>query len=422
MNEDFLHYIWNMRRFDQRQLFSTAGRPLEIRNFGFHNAQSGPDFQQASIVYEGQIWYGHIEIHLKSSDWYAHNHQTDLNYENVILHVVYEHDREVVRADGSLIPTLELVHYLEPQFYWQYEQFVGTKKRIPCEGQVKQVPEVHLINLLEKRLVERLLRKADLFQSFLKATGNDWHASVLRFFAHGFGLKVNALSFVRLFELVPYPILARHSNEVQVLEALLFGASGLLPATSTDTYSAQLQQTWHFYQLKYQLNSMLPQEWKFHRMRPAAFPTRRIAQMAMLLHSYPNLVAFAMHEGFENPNLLAVVPTAYWQNHYHFYKPAPAPIGAAGPEFIKGIQVNVQLPFLYFHAQHFGHWEIADAVMDAFKKLPPERNSIVRLYEELGFSVRSSFDSQAILELNKHFCRLKKCLNCDVGNHLLKPT
>jgi hypothetical protein len=422
MNEEFLHYIWKMRRFEQRHLHTTSGRPLEIRNFGFYNTQAGPDFQQGSIFFEGQTWHGHIEIHLKSSDWYAHGHQTDPNYDNVILHVVYEHDREVYRADGSTIPTLELVHYIEPNFYWHYEQFIGNQKKIPCEGQISQVPAVHITHLLEQRLVDRLLRKADLFQSFLKSTNNDWHASILRFFAHGFGLKVNALAFVRLFEVVPHAILARHAHELHTLESLLFGASGLLPEQSQDVYVMQLMKTWEFYQYKYQLHAMRPQEWKFHRMRPAAFPPRRIAQLAMLLHKNPNLVSFAMQEGFKNPMLFSVAPSDYWQHHYHFHKPAPQPIGAPGGEFIKSLQINVQLPFLYFHAQHFGQWEVADAVMDVLKKMPPERNSVVQLYEKLGFEIRSSFDSQAILELNKHFCRLKKCLNCDVGNHLLKPT
>lgn len=422
MNEEFLHYIWKMRRFEQRSLFTTSGRPLEIKNFGFHNTLSGPDFQQGAIVYEGQVWHGHIEIHLKSSDWYAHGHQTDANYDNVILHVVYEHDREVFRADGSTIPTLELVHYIEPQFYWQYEQFIGNQKKIPCEGQIAQVPAVHVIHLLEKRLVERLLRKAELFQSFLKATHNDWHASILRFFAHGFGLKVNALAFVRLLEVLPYPVLARHANDLHILESLLFGASGLLPEDVEGQYVIELRRTWEFYQYKYQIQQMMPQEWKFHRLRPAAFPTRRIAQLAMLLHKYPNLVAFALQDGFHNPALFAIAPSEFWQHHYHFHKQAPQQLGPPGGEFIKSLQINVQLPFLYFHAQHFGHWEVADAVMEALKKLPPERNSVVKLYETLGFEVRSSFDSQAILELNKHFCRFKKCLNCDVGNHLLKPT
>lgn len=106
--EDFLHYVWQFRSFDFNGLQTTRGENLKIINPGLLNKNAGPDFFHAKIEIGDTIWAGNVEIHLKSSDWLKHNHQLNPAYENVILHVVYEHDAEINRMDGSILPVLEL--------------------------------------------------------------------------------------------------------------------------------------------------------------------------------------------------------------------------------------------------------------------------------------------------------------------------
>src|SRR6476660_7608816 len=107
-HEDFLHYLWKFRLFDQKNLTTSLGEPIEILKVGTHNTHSGPDFQSSVVKIGDTLWAGNVEIHLRSSDWSRHKHQTDQAYDNVILHVVGRHDKDIVRMDGSLIPTLSL--------------------------------------------------------------------------------------------------------------------------------------------------------------------------------------------------------------------------------------------------------------------------------------------------------------------------
>src|SRR5699024_5350100 len=116
MKEDFLHFVWKYKKFDFFNARSSAGEVIQIFQTGQHNqTQAGPDFFNARIKIDDQLWAGNVEIHLKSSDWYAHHHETDAAYDNVILHVVWIHDVEIYRRDNSEIPTLELKSLILPE-------------------------------------------------------------------------------------------------------------------------------------------------------------------------------------------------------------------------------------------------------------------------------------------------------------------
>src|SRR5690606_32789780 len=112
MKEDFLHYLWRYKKFDLLNLRSTAGELITIISTGQYLQKAGPDFFDARMIIGDQKWAGNVEIHLKSSDWYIHNHQSDAAYDNVILHVVWQHDVEVYRTGNNPIQTLELSHYV----------------------------------------------------------------------------------------------------------------------------------------------------------------------------------------------------------------------------------------------------------------------------------------------------------------------
>ena len=108
MKEDFLHYVWKFQKFPYRDLTTSQGDDLQVIHIGTHNQHDGPDFKEAQLIVGDLKWIGSVELHLKSSDWYRHNHHQDQNYDTVILHVVWEDDIEVCREDGSVLPTLVL--------------------------------------------------------------------------------------------------------------------------------------------------------------------------------------------------------------------------------------------------------------------------------------------------------------------------
>ena len=112
MKEDFLHYIWKLQLVTHKNLVCTDKKALIVLNQGQHNFDSGPDFFNAKIKIGNQIWAGNVEIHVKASDWYVHNHEVDSNYDAVILHVVWENDAQIFRKDNSVIPTLILKDFV----------------------------------------------------------------------------------------------------------------------------------------------------------------------------------------------------------------------------------------------------------------------------------------------------------------------
>jgi hypothetical protein len=122
MQEDFLHYIWKHKKFQVNDLKTTTRGSVVINSVGQHNFNSGPDFFNAQLSIGSQLWAGNVEIHVKSSDWFLHNHEQDKAYDNVILHVVWEHDIEVFRKDNTAIPTLQLKDFTSKDILNNYEK------------------------------------------------------------------------------------------------------------------------------------------------------------------------------------------------------------------------------------------------------------------------------------------------------------
>jgi hypothetical protein len=136
MKEDFLHYLWKFSIFNTLDLKTTSGETITIVNVGQYLEQAGPDFFNAQIRIDNQKWAGNVEIHLKSSDWYVHHHENDPAYENVILHVVWEHDVAIYRSNNSIIPVLELKQYVAPETVIKYNALRSVKSWLYCENQL----------------------------------------------------------------------------------------------------------------------------------------------------------------------------------------------------------------------------------------------------------------------------------------------
>jgi hypothetical protein len=108
MNEKLLQYLWNFKIFTSFDFKDIEGNSLEILNFGKWNFNSGADFLEGKIKTNNLVLAGNIELHVKSSDWIFHQHSGNQDFENLILHVVYEHDLDIEEFNYKNIPTLEL--------------------------------------------------------------------------------------------------------------------------------------------------------------------------------------------------------------------------------------------------------------------------------------------------------------------------
>ncbi|SDK61612.1 Protein of unknown function [Catalinimonas alkaloidigena] len=424
LKEELLHYVWQYQQFDRQALLTTEGAEVYVLRPGFLNSHAGPDFGEARVRIGTLEWAGTIEIHVRSSDWARHRHQTDAAYEGVILHVVWEDDAPVFRSEGSRIPTVVLQGRVPERILQKYETLVHALTPIPCAAHFPQSERLRKLSMLDKALLQRLERKAADVRDEWKATGHDWEEAVYRRLAWNMGFKVNAEPMQQLARALPLKILRKHRNQPWQVEALLFGQAGWLVGTFPDAYPAQLQKEFRFLHHKYQLESPLsPSVWKFARMRPANFPTVRLAQLAALLAQPHSL--FALFTEATTPEALkealAQPVGEYWRRHYHFGKEAKTRLGERmGATSLDNLLVNTAAPVLAAVARERDQPEMLDRAVALLETLPAESNHITRLWNELGLSFKTAADAQGALEWYQAYCSQKQCLKCEVGLELLR--
>jgi hypothetical protein len=421
MKEEFLHYAWKTRQFKSDDLQTTGELSLKIVHPGELNTDSGPDFFNAKIMIDGQLWVGNVEIHVRASDWIRHRHEQDAAYDNVVLHVVFENDAPVATNAGGIMPTLELKSRINQLQYVQYLRLRSSKESIPCASRLDELPGVIAAGWLSRLLVERLERKVALLEKELENSGNDWDEVFYRHLARQFGMKVNADPFQWLASAAPYKILARQSDNLLQTEALLFGQSGLLPEKVADVYTGALIREYAHMQVKYNVRPMPTQRWKFMRLRPNNFPTLRIAQLAGLLYRNSRLFVRCMetHDVVELRGMLDVPASGYWETHYVFGKSSRRRTKNLGPQAIDTILVNTIVPFKFLYGRTKGDEAMQAQAVELLETLPPEDNQVVREWQRLGLHACCAGETQAMLELSGNYCEKRRCLQCHIGNWLL---
>jgi hypothetical protein len=283
MKEELLHYLWKSVLYDSAELQTTEGIPLQILKHGETNVDAGPDFFNAKVKIGETLWAGNVEIHVRSSDWIRHGHHENQLYDSVILHVVYQNDVAVKRTNGTIIPTLVLP--IDISITDTYNSFLMNKNQVVvCKDSFSTIDSFSVAMWLERMLIERLEQKTERVGEYLQETTTDWEDTFYRLLARSFGFNVNAQAFEQLSRLLPQQVLAKHKSSVFQLEALLFGVAGMLDTDCEDDYFLSLKKEFLFLQAKYSLTTLPFSSWKFMRMRPANFPTIRIAQIAQLIH------------------------------------------------------------------------------------------------------------------------------------------
>lgn len=423
MRESFLHFLWRWRRFDAQNLLSTEGQPIEILHPGEYNDHAGPDFFNARLRIGDTTWAGNVEIHLRASEWLAHRHSDDRAYDNVVLHVVLEEDQPVLRANGERIACLELRHRIPPKIWETYQRLEHEQAWIPCESFFPNTPDIVRLNWLDRVLVERLEQKTAAVAEMLAATGNHWEEAFYRVLARNFGLKVNAEPFEALARSLPLITLAKHKSSLVQVEALLFGQAGLLEEKFADTHPLELQREYRHLAHKYQLVPLAASQWKFLRLRPANFPTVRIAQFAALVHQSAHLFSKILEANTlrELENLFEVQPGGYWRDHFQFDKPSVRRTKSLGRDFVHLLVINTIVPFLFFYGKEKSREELQKRAIRLLEELPPEANALVDGWAALLRSpARNAYQTQALIHLKTRYCDAKRCLECGVGNAILK--
>lgn len=420
MKEALLHYIWQYRQYAALKLKTKCGQSIQVLKTGIHNTHAGPDFEYAHICIGNTKWAGSVEVHLKSSDWNKHKHQNDAAYNNVILHVVWEDDTSIQNQLGEQIPTLELKNLVSEKLLSKYELLMQHKAWIPCENFIGDTEQTHLHCFLDRLLIERLQEKSLDIKKVLEDNKNDWEETFYQFFCRSLGLQVNAEPMFQLAQLLPQKILAKHSPNLFQLEALLFGVGGFLQE-SKEEYSRQLLKEFEFLKHKYKLQEINLSQWKFLRLRPASFPTIRLSQLANLIHQHSRMFSKVLEATSikELEQLFETQTSDYWQKHYRFGVESEKRRKSIGKQLVHNIVINTVSPFYILYSKAKNKNVYQQKALSFLSVMKPEKNTIIRQFESLDVSASSAAQSQALLQLKKHYCGAKKCLQCVVGVQML---
>lgn len=420
MKEEFLHYVWKYKLYNKDSIQDQNRDEIEILNQGTHNSDSGPDFFNAKIKINETVWAGNVEIHINSSDWYAHNHHKDKAYDNVILQIVYNHDKEITRTNGQLIPTIEIK--FDQELLENYESLIKRETWIPCQNEIKNVDSFILQNWLEKLSVERLEEKAKRINGVLEQTSNSWENAFYIQLARNFGFKLNSDPFELLAKSLPLTYLAKHKDNLFQIEALLFGQAGFLDDESGDDYYESLKTEYLYLQKKFKLIPIEKHLWKFLRSRPGNFPTVRIAQFAKLIHRSSSLFSKLLEIKTINDcyDLLIVKPSDYWESHYILNKDSIKKSKSIGKSAVDIILINTIIPFLFIYGKAKGLEDLQERSISLLENIKPEKNAIITKWNDLGVKTENAFNTQALIQLKNKYCDSKKCLNCQIGNYIIR--
>ncbi|MDO9593614.1 MAG: DUF2851 family protein [Lutibacter sp.] len=422
MKENLLHFVWKLKLFSTTNLQTTNGEIIEIISTGTANMNTGPDFLNAKLVIGNQLWAGNVEIHLNSSDWYAHNHENDENYDSVILHVVWEHSVDVFRKTNQPIATLALKNYISKELLSNYQQLFGKNKNwINCEKDIASIDSFILTNWIERLYVERLENKSVQIQNAITKLNNNWEAALFVLLAKNFGLKINAEAFMNFASSFDFSIVRKVSNNLEQLEALFFGQAGMLSNESESEYFNKLKKEYNFLKVKFQLTPISNGQVQFFRLRPNNFPTIRLSQLAMFYHQHQNLFSKIIEtehiEAFYK--LFDLATSTFWETHYTFETVSKKSVKKITKPFIDLLLINTIVPMKFLYLKNLGTNDLSSA-LTIIAQIKPEKNEIISKFKELNIKSNTAFETQALLQLKNDYCNKQLCLNCAIGKELLK--
>jgi len=416
LKEKLLHNLWSSKLL-QSNLASTDGKEITITDVGHQNTNAGPDFLNARISIDGISLVGNVEMHLRSSQWFQHRHHEDLSYQNVILHVVFEDDEK----GPDHIPVLEISSYFDKAQLLMLSK--STIHSLYCSDHLPQVSPQIINDWLDQLSLERLQSKSKLVEQTLHQSKGDWEACLFLLMSRSFGFKTNADPFERLARSIGLSNIRKLKGRQDLIDALLFGQSGMLQdVSSNEDYPNMLISEYKWLRERFHLYPFLKSEWKFLRMRPRSFPSIRIAQLSAVL-SNNNTLIYNLSQTtsmLEIHQILHHQLHPYWNNHYTFEKGSAFIEKNIGLEAVQHISINAFIPFMYTFGikrsiRKFESWAI-----HMLQKMKAESNTIVRTFNLLNLKAKSSYESQAMVQLKNEYCNFKKCLNCAIGKQLIR--
>lgn len=401
--EQLLHYTWKHKMFPLEALRTTDGKPVEVVDVGLHNYDQGPDFFNAKVRIDGEMWAGNVEIHDKSSDWFLHGHDKDELYNNVVLHIVGKADCEVQMQSGRYVVQMEL--QVPQKIQQNYKELLETERYPPCYRIIPDLTKLMMHSWLTKLQTERLEQKTTAIEERVRNARGSWEAGCFITLARNYGFGVNGDAFEEWAATIPLEKVAHHRDDLFQIEAIFLGQAGLIDRIKEDDYREKLQREYQYMQHKFGLQPIAASRWKYLRMRPANFPHVRIRQLAKAYYEH-------------RTELSRMVACESVKEVHKLLNTSDKHLSAAS---LNLLVINTVVPMLFAYGKHMGKEALQDKAFNFLDELKAEDNNITRTWKECGLEVTTAGDSQALIQLKKEYCDRKKCLYCRIGYEYLRP-
>ena len=403
--EALLQYTWKHKMFPLTEMTTTDGQQVEVIDPGLHNRGSGPDFFNAKIRIGSTLWVGNIEMHVKASDWYVHHHEEDEAYNNVVLHVVEVSDRYVQKQNGEYIP--QMVLEIPASVRTNYGELLSTDAYPPCYRIIPSLTRLMLHSWMSALQTERLERKTTAITARADALAGNWEDAYFCTLARNYGFGTNSEAMEQWSRTVNLQAAAHHRDDVFQVQALFLGQAGLLTAegprkpklSGIETQEAErLRSEYRYLKHKFALQEMPCSQWIF-RTRPQNAPHHRLMQLAQLYCERRT----SLRELIECKEVSDV-----------------AKLYDVKGNKLNLLMINTVVPMLFAYGRHTGKQALCDRAFDLLESLPAEDNTIVRMWSQCGFDVKTAGDSQALIQLKREYCDRRDCLRCRIGYEYMK--
>ena len=428
--EQLLHYCWKHRMWPASGLMTTDGRPVEVLDPGLHNHNAGPDFFNAKVKIGGTLWVGNVEIHDRASHWYQHGHDHDSNYDNVVLHVVGDADRDVQTSQGLYVPQTCLT--VPRAVQENYEELLRTDSYPPCYRIIPTLTPLTIHAWTAALQTERLEQKTVAIQQRAQQANGSWEDALFTTLARNYGFGINGDAFEEWARHIPLAAVGKHRDDLFQIEAIFLGQAGLLdlPAVPeryqqsalNEGYFAKLRNEYQYLAHKFGMQPMDYKRWRFLRLRPQNFPHIRISQLANLYYQRKAGLSqlIECRDTASLADMLSTQVTPYWETHYTFGSESIRNAKHLSPFSINLLIINTCVPLLFAYGRHTLREELCDRAFDLLEQLKAENNHIIRMWRECGLEVKSAGDSQALIQLKKEYCDRRDCLRCRIGYEYLR--
>lgn len=475
--EKVIRCIWNDQIFKDKALRTTQGKALEVIFPGYWNFGPGPDFKKATIKVNDEIYEGDVELHVYGTDWKAHKHSENNDFDNVILHVFMWRGRgEMMESappsnqGGKTFLSRPHIYELEIKNFLK-KGIIKLNKELDfdnyptlnkfnyglCHSPLSRLSQPKLTHLLNAAGDARIFTKMERYHDNVITRG--YEQTFYEGLAEALGYPNNKKPFQTLAENLPIASIKevlstapKNADKALLIQALLFGVSGLIEFKSLDIesllpedrkYFDRIQRLWKKHKAPFMESRMSPGEWKFGGMRPANFPYRRIAGLSYLLVNHLNQGVFADYldnlksaisiagdKGYTAPtrkafDFFCVAAKGYWASHYSpGGKTLLNPQQLIGQDRSREITVNICIPLgiIYARASKSEALETALGLLFEVEKKPTDnkwirfmKHYILGNKKEMVGLLTSDKRTQGLMQVYQDFCTKNEnnCLRCN---------